>query len=333
MKYQQRQWVLALSVAFVAGWVGTGLAGCADESAPNRRGIERAPLTGNGGTDNAYKRENEAPKRDLPTGGGKEFPGQSQLPASAQPAADVVYLADMGTETPNAITPLAVPATTATAPATIPGPAIIPAAPTAATTPVETFPATNGATTMVVPSNPPVVATTIPASATAKSTQPLKPRDHFDDSDKRYAVPGKAMPVAGTGLSIPADWGEPVVLSSYPHRAWPNTVARYESGTTYHNPYYFQELFNRTGSAYGDRDPVGAYWADQAETPWFFGETIALPVLMCIDLPLAQRTTQEKGTDPLYLGHLPPTGPVIPAPAVGEVKFVYPPMTMPSDVP
>lgn len=57
------------------------LIGCADESAPNRRGIERPPLIQESirSKDNAEHRELEGRQRELPSGGGKEFPGQSKI--------------------------------------------------------------------------------------------------------------------------------------------------------------------------------------------------------------------------------------------------------------
>lgn len=83
------RWALALAVM----GAGVVLGGCiADDSAPNRRGIER-PLLGER-NNNAEKRETESPGRTLPMGG-REFPGQSR---GEERSGGVVTLAEWGPE-------------------------------------------------------------------------------------------------------------------------------------------------------------------------------------------------------------------------------------------
>jgi hypothetical protein len=91
--------ILANSVAGVSM-----LAGCADESAPNRRGIERPALI-NESTDskaNAEHRELEGRQRELPTSGGsKEFPGQSKLDDEGLSDRPIAMLSDKGSADPD----------------------------------------------------------------------------------------------------------------------------------------------------------------------------------------------------------------------------------------
>lgn len=86
--------ILAASVSGISM-----LAGCADESAPNRRGIERPALI-NESTDskaNAEHRELEGRQRELPSGGGREFPGQSRLDANDLTDQPIALLSDKKT--------------------------------------------------------------------------------------------------------------------------------------------------------------------------------------------------------------------------------------------
>lgn len=314
----KREALIALSMATLLVSVSTGLAGCADESAPNRRGIERAPLTGNSGLNNAYNRENEAPKRDLPSGGGKEFPGQSMAPTSGD--TPILLLADLGTDA--AITP---EAATTTAPTT--EPALAPRSMPGEMPPVHGthVPATGPTTAGVASENLAVVSTT---SAPAK----VKPQRINDDG--AVATPGKTMAVAGTGLSIPPGWGNPVVLENYPHRAWATSTVHYVDGATYSNPYYFRDLLDHgnqaSGTYMGTPEQVAKDWI---EFPWFYAECGILPFAAIISPPLAQIATRNNAVDAIYLGKISSTGPEAPSPTPGYIHFVYPATTMPSDVP
>jgi len=94
----KRAWVLTIAVALTGSMTGMMLGGCTgDESAPNRRGIERPSLLQGGeqGKENAEKRATEPTPRDMPAAP-SELPGQSRhevLPAGMEP---VVTLASMG---------------------------------------------------------------------------------------------------------------------------------------------------------------------------------------------------------------------------------------------
>ena len=231
--------------------------GCiADDSVPNRRGMERPALIGGDAKarENAEKRELEAPKRQAPAGVGAEFPGQSLLPTSSP---SIVMLADLP----------------ATAPTTLPAPAPAPAHPV---------------------------------------INDLKP----------MALPGRTMRVPGTTQEIPPYWGEQTVLKDYPRRPYPTTQVTYASGQILHNPVYYGDLFKRDyPSTYAC--PVESVGQDYAEIPWFYGETIALPVLMVIHPPLAQAQTRWTDDSPVYHGQLPATGRIDPVPLPGEIRWVY----------
>jgi hypothetical protein len=114
------------------------------------------------------------------------------------------------------------------------------------------------------------------------------------------------------------------VLQDVPHRAWPDTTAHYEVATVKHNPVYYynvQPLLNveqNNGTTWGD-------WVSNVyEIPWFYLNTAALPVLMVLEPPLAQRTTERTGGDPNFHGHLPEQGIVVPTPAPGQLQWEYP---------
>lgn len=265
--------IFTASIALLAT---AGLSACADESAPNRRGIERPPLfAGQGGMDNADKRENEPHQRDLPTGGGQEFPGQSRLDTPSD--ASVVTLADLGI--------------------------------TAVNTPV---PATGPATQMAFPA-----PTTPPPQGDISTMDPRQP----------YAVRGRTMVVPNTGgLAIPPTWGDPIVLKSYPHRPYADTTVTYASGRVLHNPFYYTQAFPyEYNPTLGAGRSTGMSYQDFLEIPWFYGQSLALPVLMVIDPPLAQRSTVWNTSNPLDHGKLPPAGAIVPAPWPGEIRYSVPP--------
>lgn len=350
----QSAWVLGAAVMSVS--LGACLMGCADQSAPNRRGMERPPLVGNGGLQNADKRELEAPKRDLPTGAGKEFPGQTAAPAYIAPGSQPMVYLDV------VVMPQG-PAAPATAGAVNPAGAV-----TAPAAVLENAPATAPVPPLCpVPTTGPAAGTGPGAMATSKScnnkkccaSAPKPNPQHYGNDNKPYATPGKAMPVAGTGMVIPPEWGEPTVMASYPHRPWADTSVTYQVGTTWHDPTYFRPLFDRgekfnakaTPSDKGVRPgcptayqqdmdlgiaSVGnsaGVMQDLCEFPWFVGQTLALPILMILDRPLDQHTTRPAGKDSLYLGQLPPGGPAMPAAQPGEVRYVYPLSTTQPDMP
>lgn len=95
MKYVSQMTACLILASSIAGV--SMLGGCADESAPNRRGIERPALI-NESTDskaNAEHRELEGRQRELPaSGGSKEFPGQSKLDDEGMSDRPIAMLSD-----------------------------------------------------------------------------------------------------------------------------------------------------------------------------------------------------------------------------------------------
>jgi len=262
-----------------------GLMACIeDDSAPNRRGMERPALgAGPGGTNNAEKRELEAPKRDLPTGR-QEFPGQTRLNTPD----GVITLAEMGTA-------------------------------------AETQPA------------PPATA---PAAATSTEASPGTMRALGLNEDHHVAITGRAIPVPwANGMVIEGNWGTVAAMPEYRHRNWPDQQTTYVMGDVKGNPVYFTSLL----VAYDYYDPARCEQChaagpntiqnlkDLADVPWFFGEALALPVLMVCDQPLAQKTTAFVVRDPVYQGYLPPAGEVRPSGLPGEVQWIHVMPTLPPD--
>jgi len=283
----KRATISILQIAALGAVLSFGTAGCSDQSAPNRRGQERAPLTGRRDTDNAEKRALEPQKRDLPTGGGSEFPGQSMAPAPATDAPTVVYL-DF-----EPIIPYSAPATT-TAPAT-----------------------TQPAPEALNPLFEPAIHTSVD-----RAQKPV----FVDDNKKPYDLPGQPMSVPGSGQTIAPEWGHPTVLTNYPHRPWPDSSTTYESGQVWHNRIYYHFLFaNSDNPAEWSTNQGKTDLEGLVEMPYFVGQTLALPVLMVINPPLAQRGTRQPSVNPVYQGKVSPGGPVIPAPEPGQIHYVYPP--------
>jgi hypothetical protein len=131
-------------------------------------------------------------------------------------------------------------------------------------------------------------------------------------------------PVPDTGWAIDHSWGQGLVLQDYAHRAWPDTRGTYVSGAVKHNPAYYYNL-----QPYLDvTQPNGSWGGDWVsnlyEIPWFYLNTAALPVLMILEPPLAQRTTDRVSQDPNFLGHLPETGAIVPTPVPGVLRWEYP---------
>jgi hypothetical protein len=135
-------------------------------------------------------------------------------------------------------------------------------------------------------------------------------------------TPGSTS-VPGTPWSIDHYWGEIAPLDNYPHRAWPDEQVTYPAPLVKHNPIYYFSLQQQMSVSQND----GTYWGDvksaAIEFPWFYVNTVALPVLMVLEPPLAQRTTQELNGDVVYLGHLPSGGDIIPSPQPGIIEWRY----------
>jgi hypothetical protein len=133
-----------------------------------------------------------------------------------------------------------------------------------------------------------------------------------------------ATALPGTQWSIEHSWGQVLVLRDYPHRDWPESQATYVAATVKHNPPYYFNLQNRLPVPQNDGSYGGNWLTTLIEVPWYYINTAALPVMMFIDRPLDQVTTQRLGGDPNFFGYLPATGDIVPAPVPGVIKWDYP---------
>ncbi len=247
---------LAIAVLGVAGLVGCE----ADESAPKHsmRNGHNLLTPDEAAKNNAEKRETEKPQREMPTGAGSEFPGQSAVPAP-HPA---VALASQST--------------------------------------VQTL----------------------------DQTSPTPKKWSF------YHAPAPSnhtLKVPGTGMTIDREWGSIAAMPNYPHRAWPDTKVNYQSGDTKHNPLYFGDattlVIGAPNNNYERGSEVYCPIVEASDIPWFYGNLVALPFLMVIDCPFAQRTTSTHWDKPVFRGHLPQEGDIAPTPVPGEIHWVYPKQT------
>lgn len=146
---------------------------------------------------------------------------------------------------------------------------------------------------------------------------------HLSDRPPAAPTPG-ATPAAGTPWVVEHSWGEGLPLQNYPHRAWPESQATYQAAQVKHNPtyyFFFQDFVpssNNTGTYVGD------WRSNFYEIPWFYANTVALPVLMVLQGPFAQVRTERLGQNPVFLGYLPPAGNIVPAPVPGIIHWDYP---------
>ncbi len=129
--------------------------------------------------------------------------------------------------------------------------------------------------------------------------------------------------VPNIGLTLDHSWGEVLPLENYPHRAWPDMQTTYVPAIVQHNPVYYFNSPDHTSIPLQDGF-AGGWTSNLLEVPWFFVNTLAAPVLMVLEPPLSQRTTQQLGNDPIYFNYLPKGGPIIPSPTPGIIKWEYP---------
>lgn len=140
------------------------------------------------------------------------------------------------------------------------------------------------------------------------------------------ANPGTApmvgsTPVPGTGWSIDHAWGQGLTLEDYPHRDWPAMSTNYVSGAVHHNPTYYFNLQSRLPIAQNDGSYGGSWISNLIEVPWFYANSLAVPVLMVIECPFSQRTSENLSHDPNFRGHLPSTGQIVPSPQPGVITW------------
>jgi hypothetical protein len=265
------------------------LAGCeADDSMPTR------PRTGGLFTadpkaqDNAEHRSLEAPQRQMPTGGA-EFPGQSAAPNTT---------ADPRVVTLDAPAHAAPPAPT----------------PTNRNFPISGF------------YGPPrlhaIGHTTGPVTTYTRDSYPgLIP--HLPPNPGTIPMTG-STPMPGGDWAVDHSWGQGLTLTDTPHRDWPAATAAYQQIDGKHNPLYFFNLQEHLPVKQNNGTMCGDVVSTAYEVPWFYANTLALPVLMVLEPPLAQRSTSVPSQDPNFTGALPAGGSTVPAPYPGTLKWQYP---------
>ena len=136
-------------------------------------------------------------------------------------------------------------------------------------------------------------------------------------------TPGSTA-VPGTSWTLDHYWGEIAPLESAPHRAWPDDQTTYVQADVKHNPLYYFSIQPHLPVKQNDGSYKGDAVSGIIEFPWFYVNTAALPVLMILDPPLQQRTTERLSESSVYLGHLPAGGEVVPSPTPGIIQWRYP---------
>jgi hypothetical protein len=255
----------ALSVAVIAAG-GILLAGCeVDDSLPTRPRMA-GPLTpDNNARDNAEHRALEAPPREEPAGGGREFPGQSKATTDQS-----VITADVAQ-----------------------------------------------------PSGWNVIGHWTGPNPRYQALRYAGPIPPLPANPGTVPMPG-SIPVTGTPWTLDYSWGQVPVLTDSPHRAWPQSETTYQVANVKHDPIYFFNLQDQLPMRQVNGGWAGDWVSNAVEVPWFYLNTAALPVLMVLEPPFAQRTSDRSGIDPNYHGHLPESGETVPTPTTGILRWDYP---------
>lgn len=232
---------------------------------------------------NAERKALEGPSRTRVPGGGPEFPGQ-QSASAAVPAENIVTLDAQATRPP-----------------------------TNPDFPIRDFTGPSGWDAW---------------GHTYGPTTEYK-RDMYKGVLPHLPVNPGTTPVAGSIMAPDGDWtienswGQGLVLENYPHRPWPKTTATYQSGITTHNPTYFFNLQDHTAIPQEGSQRRQDVQSALVEIPWFYLNTLATPIFMLLEPPLAVRTTERVSVDPTYQGNV-PSGPVVPVPVAGTLRWDYP---------
>ncbi len=129
--------------------------------------------------------------------------------------------------------------------------------------------------------------------------------------------------VPGTKLAIEHSWGEVLPLVNYQHRPWADTQTTYVPANVKVNPVLFFNLSDKVNVPKPECDYGTDFVNAHLDVPWFYVNTVALPVLMLMECPWGQKTAGRLGQDPNYLGYLPKGGEIVPAPVPGEFKYDY----------
>jgi hypothetical protein len=316
-------WNYTLAAASVIALAGaTLLTGCeGDESAPTRPRTQNVLAPDAKAKDNAFNRETETPKRDLPTSGA-EFPGQSRATPAPFPGE------------PTVITAASAGASGGASGATGGSAAGAGGSPNANSANVSgALAGANGIASPGSAANPSARANLNPFPyGSFQSPESTYSNMNYGLTGNLPSLPANpsSTPAAGStavpniGLTLGNSWGEVLPLDNAAHRAWPEMSTSYVAADVKHNPVYYFNIQDHLPALANNSGWVGSWTSNALEVPWFYANTAALPLLMVLEPPFAQRTTDRLGNDPLYFGYLPKGGDIIPSPTPGTIKWDYP---------
>lgn len=132
-----------------------------------------------------------------------------------------------------------------------------------------------------------------------------------------------ATPMPGGDFAVGHDWGQGLTLTEALHRDWPTTTAHYEVVHAIYNPLYYTDLQKQLPVGQNN----GSYCSDVTtgliDIPWFYAQTMILPILMVFEPPFTQLQAGVPTPDPNYNGYL-PGGPTVPPPVTSTLKWDYP---------
>jgi hypothetical protein len=258
----------------------------ADDSLPSRPRTAGPLQPSEKAQQNAEQRTLEQPSRDLPTGGGREFPGQTKAP-TANDTAVVTLDSSSGSD------------------------------------PFHDMYEKYRIRDFSGPSGWEAFGHTVGPTTTYNRDHYSGPLPHLPENPGSVPMTGSIMAPDGD-WPVDFSWGQGLVLENAPHRAWPETTAYYKDAIIYHNPVYYFNLQEHMDVAQDPGTCKGDWISTAYEVPWFYFNTAILPILMALEPPLAQRMTVRTSQDPNFLAHLPKEGPVVPAPYAGQLKWTYP---------
>jgi hypothetical protein len=132
-----------------------------------------------------------------------------------------------------------------------------------------------------------------------------------------------STPLPDGDWAVDHSWGQGLTLTETPHRNWPTTTATYKTANVLINPTYYFNIQEHIAVPQNNGTYCGDVTSTFYEVPWFYLNTLALPVLMALEPPLAVRHADYPSQDPVFLGYLPTGGPIFPSPYPGTLQWSY----------
>jgi len=121
-----------------------------------------------------------------------------------------------------------------------------------------------------------------------------------------------STPIPGGDWSVDHSWGQGLTLTQAPTQLAQTTVT-YQQIDGKNNPLYYFKLAGTHRRQTRQWLVRGDIRSTLYEMPWFYANTIALPVLMVLEPP-SPSAAQRPSQDPIFTGYLPTAGPIVPAP-------------------